>query len=141
MDAAVLNLLNCGFLSTNLSLIKQHVAPLSTNTTASFPPIIARNLRREEAEGVGALAAPNCWEERLFPMRLSWGTEREEGGEEDDTECDVVCPTDCQSGLARVGLSGNFVPTWKDDEEEGNSCEQCDLVSCISSTTVVPYIV
>ena len=21
----------------------------------------------------------------------------------------LVCPTDCQSGLARVGLSGNFV--------------------------------
>ena len=45
----------------------------------------------------------------------------------------LVCPTDCQSGLARVGLSGNFV--WVEmmglecDAEEDNY-EQCALISC-----------
>ena len=45
----------------------------------------------------------------------------------------VVCPTDCQSGLARVGLSGNFVSVemrgLRYDAEEDNY-EQCVLVSC-----------
>ena len=50
----------------------------------------------------------------------------------------VVCPTDCQSGLARVGLSGNFV--WVEmmglecDAGEDNY-EQCVLVSCSEGIT------
>ena len=56
-----------------------------------------------------------------------------EEGDGDCFERMVVCPTDCQSGLARVGLSGNFV--WVEMREkvyEGaeNSYEQCVLASC-----------